>query len=450
MYFWPIFETAKLAIFRFCQTINLYKMQNSFEQLTEILEQLELTCKNGLSLPDIEKDIVLEKLRMIYTSLKSGIQSLNQPEEHKYGVYQGLDENVDLFFDTEHESYAAEEKKHHTDEQAKIAEANRVEEEQKKLADEQREEMKRITEELRRKEAEEEKRRLAEEQRRKEEEKRRLAEEQRRKEEEQKRLAEEQRRKEEEQKRLAEEQRRKEEEQKRLAEEQRRKEEEQKRLAEEQRRKEEEQKRLAEEQRRKEEEQKRLAEEQRRKEEEQKRLAEEQRRKEEEQKRLAEEQRRKEEEQKRLAEEQRRKEEEQKRLAEEQRRKEEQIHSQPVDEDDLLQFRPKTPTSNKPQQRSLNDLFNPKGDDRSLGAQYQNAKVTDLTKAISINDKFTYIKELFNNKGEEFSAAITQLNQCRNMDEAFSTLEMLKQKHLWESTSNTYLSLCDLLRRKFN
>ena len=299
-------------------------MQNSFEQLTEILEQLELTCKNGLSLPDIEKDIVLEKLRMIYTSLKSGIQSLNQPEEHKYGVYQGLDENVDLFFDTEHESYAAEEKKHHTDEQAKIAEANRVEEEQKKLADEQREEMKRITEELRRKEAEEEKRRLAEEQRRKEEE------------------------------------------------------------------------------------------------------------------------------QKRLAEEQRRKEEEQKRLAEEQRRKEEQIHSQPVDEDDLLQFRPKTPTSNKPQQRSLNDLFNPKGDDRSLGAQYQNAKVTDLTKAISINDKFTYIKELFNNKGEEFSAAITQLNQCRNMDEAFSTLEMLKQKHLWESTSNTYLSLCDLLRRKFN
>ena len=369
-------------------------MQNSFEQLTEILEQLELTCKNGLSLPDIEKDIVLEKLRMIYTSLKSGIQSLNQPEEHKYGVYQGLDENVDLFFDTEHESYAAEEKKHHTDEQAKIAEANRVEEEQKKLADEQREEMKRITEELRRKEAEEEKRRLAEEQRRKEEE--------------------------------------------------------QKRLAEEQRRKEEEEKRLAEEQRRKEEEQKRLAEEQRRKEEEQKRLAEEQRRKEEEQKRLAEEQRRKEEEQKRLAEEQRRKEEEQKRLAEEQRRKEEQIHSQPVDEDDLLQFRPKTPTSNKPQQRSLNDLFNPKGDDRSLGAQYQNAKVTDLTKAISINDKFTYIKELFNNKGEEFSAAITQLNQCRNMDEAFSTLEMLKQKHLWESTSNTYLSLCDLLRRKFN
>ena len=355
-------------------------MQNTFEQLTEILERLELISQGNLSLPDIEKDIVLEKMRKIYAAIQSGKAPKAQPEvaatPEKYEVYQGLEEDVDLFFDTEHESYTAFDQ---------VA--------QKDVSKQQ---------------------------------------------EEQKRIAEEQRRKEEEQKRLAEEQRRKEEEAKRMAEEQHRKEEEQKRLAEEQRRKEEEQKRLAEEQRRKEEEQKRLAEEQRRKEEEQKRLAEEQRRKEEEQKRLAEEQHRKEEEQKRLAEEHRRKEEEAKR-------------NTPSDEDDLLQFIPK-PQTVKPgtSQRSLNDLFTEKDGDHSLGAQFQNAKVHDLTKAISINDKFTYIKELFNNKGEEFSAAITSLNQCRNMEEAFNCLEGLKQKYFWDSTSTTYLSLCDLLRRKFN
>lgn len=388
------FGTAKLIIIRFSLTLNSHKMQNTFEQLTEILERLELISQGNLSLPDIEKDIVLEKMRKIYAAIQSGKAPKAQPEvaatPEKYEVYQGLEEDVDLFFDTEHESYTA---------------FNQVA--QKDVSKQQ---------------------------------------------EEQKRIAEEQRRKEEEQKRLAEEQRRKEEEAKRLAEEQRRKEEEQKRLAEEQRRKEEEAKRLAEEQRRKEEEQKRLAEEQRRKEEEAKRLAEEQRRKEEEQKRLAEEQRRKEEEQKRLAEEQRRKEEEQKRLAEEQRRKEEEAkRNTPSDEDDLLQFIPK-PQTVKPgtSQRSLNDLFTEKDGDHSLGAQFQNAKVHDLTKAISINDKFTYIKELFNNKGEEFSAAITSLNQCRNMEEAFNCLEGLKQKYFWDSTSTTYLSLCDLLRRKFN
>ena len=313
-------------------------MQNTFEQLTEILERLELISQGNLSLPDIEKDIVLEKMRKIYAAIQSGKAPKAQPEvaatPEKYEVYQGLEEDVDLFFDTEHESYTAFDQ---------VA--------QKDVSNQQ---------------------------------------------------------------------------------------EEQKRIAEEQRRKEEEQKRLAEEQRRKEEEAKRLAEEQRRKEEEQKRLAEEQRRKEEEQKRLAEEQRRKEEEQKRLAEEQRRKEEEAKR-------------NTPSDEDDLLQFIPK-PQTLKPgtSQRSLNDLFTEKDGDHSLGAQFQNAKVHDLTKAISINDKFTYIKELFNNKGEEFSAAITSLNQCRNMEEAFNCLEGLKQKYFWDSTSTTYLSLCDLLRRKFN
>ena len=331
-------------------------MQKSFEQLFEILEQLELVCKGGLSLPAIEKDIALEKMRNIYELLQMNQAPKttdNAPVKgQNYEVYQGIEEDVDLFFDTDHESYSAI----HDPSEREVA---------LKMGQEK---------------------------------------------------------------------------QKRLAEEQRRKEEEQKRLAEEQRRKEEEQKRLAEEQRRKEEEQKRLAEEQRRKEEQQKRLAEEQRRKEEEQKRLAEEQRRKEEEQKRLAEEQRRKEEEQKR-------------NQPSDEDDLLQFMPKEPSPSRFQatpKRSLNDLFQQQGEDHSLGAQFQNAKVSDLTKAISINDKFTYIKELFNNKGEEFSAAITSLNQCRNMEEAFNTLETLKQKYYWDSTSTTYLSLCDLLRRKFN
>lgn len=138
------------------------------------------------------------------------------------------------------------------------------------------------------------------------------------------------------------------------------------------------------------------------------------------------------------------------------------------DEDDLLQFipqksapkveaKPKAEPVSKPEPkpaqpvapRSLNDLFNKQQEDRSLGSQFQHAKVGDLTKAISINDKFIFIKELFNNKGEEFSAAIQKLNQCPNMDAAFDCLEGLKKQYYWDSTSTSYLSLCDLLRRKF-
>ncbi|MDD6185006.1 MAG: hypothetical protein PUB29_05205 [Bacteroidales bacterium] len=104
----------------------------------------------------------------------------------------------------------------------------------------------------------------------------------------------------------------------------------------------------------------------------------------------------------------------------------------------------------KTQQRSLNDLFNEQREDHSISSQYQRAKVGDLTKAISINDKFIYIKELFHNRGEDFSASIRQLNECKTLEEAFDCLEKLKQKFFWDSKSDAYLSFCDLLRRKYS
>ena len=101
----------------------------------------------------------------------------------------------------------------------------------------------------------------------------------------------------------------------------------------------------------------------------------------------------------------------------------------------------------KPQQRSLNDLFNEQKQD--LGEKFQQTKITDLTKAMSINDKFLFIRELFKNKSEEFSHAIHTLNNCENIEEAFDTMEGLKKQYFWDSTSSAYLALCDLVRRKF-
>ena len=130
--------------------------------------------------------------------------------------------------------------------------------------------------------------------------------------------------------------------------------------------------------------------------------------------------------------------------------------SQPVEKQPIVEKVVREPeqvkesTLQKPQQRSLNDLFNERREDHSISSQYLHAKVGDLTKAISINDKFIYIKELFHNRGEDFSAAIRQLNECQNMEEAFDCLEQLKQKFFWDSKSDAYLSFCDLLRRKYS
>ncbi|MEG2071070.1 MAG: hypothetical protein RR034_06825 [Bacteroidales bacterium] len=103
----------------------------------------------------------------------------------------------------------------------------------------------------------------------------------------------------------------------------------------------------------------------------------------------------------------------------------------------------------KPAKRSLNDLLNEHKEDHSLGLKFQQARIQDLSKAISLNDKFLFIRELFKNKGEEFSQAIMTLNSCETIEEAFDVMEVMKKHYFWDSTSSAYLALCDLVRRKF-
>lgn len=101
------------------------------------------------------------------------------------------------------------------------------------------------------------------------------------------------------------------------------------------------------------------------------------------------------------------------------------------------------------ERRSLNDLLQSQHDEKSLSDKMQQSKIEDLLKAISLNDKFLFIRELFDGKGEDFSNCIQKLNHCANIDEAFETLEIMKKHYFWESTSAAYLSLCDLIRRRY-
>ena len=127
--------------------------------------------------------------------------------------------------------------------------------------------------------------------------------------------------------------------------------------------------------------------------------------------------------------------------------------------DDILEFIPDAkPQSGllfedisilKTEKKSLNDLLTEKKEDHTLGARFQQSYIPDLTKAIAINEKFTFIRELFRNSGVDFSNAIQKLNECENIDAAFALMEELKHQYLWDTTSTSYLSLCDLVRRRF-
>jgi len=131
----------------------------------------------------------------------------------------------------------------------------------------------------------------------------------------------------------------------------------------------------------------------------------------------------------------------------------------PILHDDILEFIPDAQLQSsilfeekiitKSEKKSLNDLLTEKKEDQSLGTRFQHSSIPDLTKAIAINEKFTFIRELFRNSGVDFSNAIQKLNECENIDTAFTLMEELKHQYLWDTTSSTYLSLCDLVRRRF-
>ncbi len=109
-----------------------------------------------------------------------------------------------------------------------------------------------------------------------------------------------------------------------------------------------------------------------------------------------------------------------------------------------------TPPAAAAPKKSLSDYLGENREDNSLASRYQNSKINDLAKAISINEKFLFIRELFKDRGEEFKSAVEQLNKCTTDEAAFELLEKFRNHYFWDTSAPAYLAFCDLIRRKFN
>lgn len=98
---------------------------------------------------------------------------------------------------------------------------------------------------------------------------------------------------------------------------------------------------------------------------------------------------------------------------------------------------------------SLHEKIGSVKSDNSLASKLQQKPIADLVKSIGINDKFLFIKELFQNNGEEYNETIQLLNNFSTLMQAFEYLDVLKQKHDWDESSDASLKLYDLIRRKY-
>lgn len=82
---------------------------------------------------------------------------------------------------------------------------------------------------------------------------------------------------------------------------------------------------------------------------------------------------------------------------------------------------------------------------RDMASVIQNKPIADLTKAIGINDKFLFTKELFNGNAELYSKSIKQLNSFDNINDA---LIYIQENFSWDDHNEAANQLIELVRRK--
>jgi len=81
-----------------------------------------------------------------------------------------------------------------------------------------------------------------------------------------------------------------------------------------------------------------------------------------------------------------------------------------------------------------------------MGTKLQNKPITDLAKAIGINDKFLFTNELFDGDSALYAETVNRLNEMDDLNEA---IIYLQDNFSWSATSEAASKFIDLLRRKF-
>ena len=94
-------------------------------------------------------------------------------------------------------------------------------------------------------------------------------------------------------------------------------------------------------------------------------------------------------------------------------------------------------------EKSLNDLL-ANGSDK-LENKLSNTPVGSLQGAIGINDRYIYIRELFNGSAETFSKTVADLDKLQNIQEAVAYLQ---QNYKWKK-NDASLKFVNLIKRRF-
>ena len=99
----------------------------------------------------------------------------------------------------------------------------------------------------------------------------------------------------------------------------------------------------------------------------------------------------------------------------------------------------------KSQSTSIHDSFSKSQQYDDLSTKLKSKPITNIADAIGINDKFIFIKELFNDDADKYNKTIEVLNNATNFNDAYN---YLMGNFNWDMDNSLVQILLDLIRRK--
>ena len=87
--------------------------------------------------------------------------------------------------------------------------------------------------------------------------------------------------------------------------------------------------------------------------------------------------------------------------------------------------------------------------DKTFGQKIASERIENLKTAITINEKFMFINELFDGNLREYNETIETLNGFKNLDQAADYLDLMRKKNFWNTGSTAFKKLSELVERRF-
>ena len=89
-------------------------------------------------------------------------------------------------------------------------------------------------------------------------------------------------------------------------------------------------------------------------------------------------------------------------------------------------------------------------DDMSIAGVMQHRKISTMKEAIGINEKFLFIRELFNNETDTYQRCVEKIDAATSLAEATSILDAeYASKYSWNKEGNAYFHFTSLVERRF-